>query len=188
MDHLTGDLDLLYRIKVNILFLFPLLVFCFFSKTSTKPIYVAAETFVICKEVLLVAGNFHGPLGPVGRVAKELAEGKWPYTGECVIETSSACMSDSCSCLRAGAVSGNRERVICCAVFEAVTVANTSINVFRDMTPYCFVEIYRRFIFYLEDRGNTFLRNVGAFIPDYTALLPGRRSSFSKHRLWVSIF
>jgi len=37
---------------------------------------VAAETFVICKEVLLVAGNFLGPLGPVGRIATAFTEGK----------------------------------------------------------------------------------------------------------------
>jgi len=36
--------------------------------------------------------------------------------------------------------------------------------------------------------GNTFLRNVGAFIPDCMAPLSGRRSSFSKHSLWISIF
>lgn len=66
-------------------------------------------------------------------------------------------------------------------------MATTNVNVlWNDTLLRC--GILLTYYLYFEDRGNTFLRNVGAFISDCTALLSGRLLYVSKHSFWVSIF
>jgi hypothetical protein len=70
--------------------------------------------------------------------------------------------------------------------FQVLTAASMKIIVFWDVAPCSLIEVYQRFrgtycIHHHspDDGGSKHLRNVGKFLPDYTAQHPRRQPSSS---------
>jgi hypothetical protein len=73
---------------------------------------------------------------------------------------------------------------------QVLTLMNVQITVFWDVIPLSLVARYQCFrgtcCLHLQDpegRGSTFLRNIGTWLPEYTASHPRRTFSFLNHTI-----